>query len=244
MRVTLQWAMGAGLPAVVAALVVLLAMPPDAAEASAPWQGSVIGGRANVRSAPNATAPIVNVIPQGEQVTVATWVTGQEVDPTNDTWAQLGEGRYVYSAVIQKDRPAGPPPLPDGVQYQGRWIDVNVTEQLLTAYEGAKPVHMMVISSGRPEYPTPMGSFTILKRVYNETMTSASVPWVRDSYNLKDVLFTQYFTGQGAALHLAYWKTPESFGIPTSHGCVGMPYKEAEWLWNWARVGTPVYVHE
>lgn len=244
MRVTLRRVLGVWLAAVATALAALTATPPCPAEAAAPWKGFVNAGIARVRSAPNASAPIVEVLPQGTTITVAGWVTGQEVDPTNDTWAVLGDGRFVYSAVIQKNEPAGPPPVPGGVRYRGRWIDVNVTEQVLTAYEGATPVQVMVISSGRPEYPTPIGEFTILKRVYNETMTSATLPWVRDNYELKDVLFTQYFTAEGAALHLAYWKTRESFGVPTSHGCVGMPYEEAEWLWNWASEGTPVYIHE
>ena len=216
---------------------------PGVAEASEPWQGTVATDSINVRSAPNSSAPRVGVLERGQPVTVLAWVTGEEIETQNSTWAQLGEGRYVYSALIRKNDPKGPPPLPGGIQSSGKWIDVNVTQQVLTAYEGDKPVHVMVISSGRPEYPTPQGLFTILRRVPSATMDSSSVPWVRDSYRLDNVLYTQYFTELGAALHLAWWKREDSFGIPTSHGCIGMPLKEALWLWNWAEVGTPLHIH-
>jgi lipoprotein-anchoring transpeptidase ErfK/SrfK len=33
-------------------------------------------------------------------------------------------------------------------------------------------------------------------------------------------------------------------GAPTgSHGCVNIPFAQAQWLWNWAPVGTPVVVY-
>ena len=152
-------------------------------------------------------------------------------------------GGYVYSSLIRRELPKTPPAPPEGAGFAGRWIDVDITQQVLTAYEGSTPVHVALISSGRPDYPSPQGTFRILKRVYNETMTSATLPWVRDSYRLENVLFTQYFNGYGAALHLAWWKEEGSFGVPTSHGCVGLSHEDAEWLWNWASVGVPVSIH-
>ncbi|HEX2922776.1 MAG TPA: L,D-transpeptidase family protein [Chloroflexota bacterium] len=230
---------------IVAALVAIAAamLLSDPAEASKPWKGHIIAEHANIRSAPVASAPIVRVLEQDEQITVTGWVTSQEVEPYNDTWAMLDDGEYVYSALIQKNAPSGPPAIPDGAPISGKWVDVNVTEQVMTAYEGSEPIRVMVVSTGRPEYPTPQGVLPILSRVYNASMTSANLPWVRDYYNLQNVLFTQYFNQYGAALHLAGWKTPESFGIPTSHGCVGMRYQDAEWMWNWTQVGVPIYVH-
>ncbi len=216
---------------------------PTAEAASRPWQGTVIVSSAKVRSAPNSKAPVVATIPAGKTVTVVEWVSGEEVDKTNTTWAVLDDGEYVYSAAIQKIPPAGPPERPQGVSFPGRWIDVNITEQVLTAYEGNKPVRTMVISAGRPEYPSPQGTFRIQRRAESVTMDSANLPWVRDTYRLENVHYAQYFNEFGAALHEAYWKTPESFGIPTSHGCVGMPLAEARWLWNWADMGTPVHLH-
>ncbi|HEX2986893.1 MAG TPA: L,D-transpeptidase family protein [Chloroflexota bacterium] len=231
---------GVGLLAVLACLAAF----PTFTEAETLWQGTVAGDQANVRSAPAASAPVVDVLDAGTPVTVATWVSGDEVQPTNNTWAKLTSGGYVYSALIHKDQPKAAPPVPGGPQYQGKWLDANLTQQVITAYVGSTPVHVAVMSSGRPDYPTPIGSFSVLRRVANETMDSTSVPWVRDHYRLENVLFTQYFTSMGAAIHEAWWKTPDSFGIPTSHACIGLPFDEAQWFWNWATEGTPVYVHQ
>ncbi len=231
---------GAGL----VALVACLALFPTHTEAASLWQGTVGSDQANVRSAPAASAPVVAVLEAGDPVTVATWVSGDEVEPTNNTWAQLTSGGYVYSALIHKDPPEEAPLVPRGAQFEGKWLDANLTQQTITAYVGSTPVHTAVMSSGRPDYPTPMGTFSVLRRVANETMDSSSVPWVRDRYRLENVLFTQYFTSMGAAIHEAWWKTPDSFGIPTSHACIGLPLDEAQWFWDWASVGTPVYVHQ
>lgn len=222
---------------------VLLAASPSGTEAAGMWQGFVKVDQANVRSAPSASAPVVSTLSRGDTITVAGWVSGEEVETENNTWAHLITGGYLYSGTITRSKPATPPPLPTGPISSGKWIDVNTTQQILTAYVGSTPVHIAVVSTGRPDYPTPTGTFRILSRVANATMDSNSVPWVRDHYRLENVLFTQYFTQYGAALHEAWWKSDDSFGIPTSHGCVGMPYAEAQWVWNWAAIGVPVYVH-
>ncbi len=267
MRSTIMRRLGVGLPAVVLAVVAVLLLPPGptaaadqpyqetptllpdrvlllSPEAAADqWHGTA-PEEVNVRGAPTTAAPIVAVLQSGSPVTVARWVSGEEVQTQNTTWAQLGEGRYVYSAVIRKDAPTGPPPLPGEPVSSGKWIDVNLTQQVMTAYEGSTPVHAAVTSSGRPDYPTPRGRFTIQRRVANETMTSAGLPWVKDSYALDNVLFTQYFTNMGAAIHEAWWKEEDSFGIPTSHACLGLPHAEAQWFWNWAEIGTPMSIHD
>ena len=244
MHVGLLRGLVAGLLAATLALAAAVMVMPLSAEASGPWQGFVKGDSANVRSAPTSTARIVRVLDYGDTVTVAAWVSGEEVVTQNNTWAQLPGGGYVYSGAIGRSKPASPPPLPSGPISSGKWIDVNVTQQILTAYEGSTPVHIAVVSTGRPDYPTPRGTFKILKRVASATMSSSSLPWVRDHYSLNNVLFTQYFNSYGAALHEAWWKSDDSFGVPTSHGCVGMPYAEAQWVWNWAAVGVPIYVHQ
>jgi hypothetical protein len=35
-----------------------------------------------------------------------------------------------------------------------------------------------------------------------------------------------------------------SFGTPVSHGCVNLAVDHAEWLFEWATIGTPVVVHD
>jgi lipoprotein-anchoring transpeptidase ErfK/SrfK len=86
--------------------------------------------------------------------------------------------------------------------------------------------------------------FTILRRVANETMNSDTIGIPRfgpGGYYLTNVLFTQYFTGDGASLHYNYWSG--NWGYAASHGCLGLTYADSAFLWTWAGLGTPVSIH-
>ena len=64
-------------------------------------------------------------------------------------------------------------------------------------------------------------------RVENETTASESIG-AEEYYRLESALDTQYFTNESHALHYIWWKTPESFGTPSSHGRVGETRKDTE----------------
>ena len=108
---------------------------------------------------------------------------------------------------------------------------------------GDTPWYTALVTSGKEGYETPTGGFRISYRVADETMTSG--PGVEDYYYIEHVLFTQYFTDRGHAIHLNYWQPDSVFGREyTSHGCLGMRYADAEVLWNFATNGTRVVIHE
>src|SRR5262249_15976885 len=52
-------------------------------------------------------------------------------------------------------RPADRPPP------GGKWIDVDLDEQVATAYEGATPVYATMVSTGNPKWPTAPGVYRI-----------------------------------------------------------------------------------
>ncbi|MDP9375681.1 MAG: L,D-transpeptidase/peptidoglycan binding protein [Chloroflexota bacterium] len=123
-----------------------------------------------------------------------------------------------------------------------RWIAVDLTKQRMYAMVDDEVVYTAVISSGERGRETPTGTFYINRRVANETMTSASIG-AEEYYHLENVLYTQYFTYEGHALHYAWWrKDPDGFGRPSSHGCVNQTLRDAEYFWNFARVGTRVTI--
>jgi lipoprotein-anchoring transpeptidase ErfK/SrfK len=113
-----------------------------------------------------------------------------------------------------------------------RWIDVNLTRQLVTAYQGATPVRTVTVSTGLPNTPTPVGQFRVWVKFRYDDMEGPG-------YYLRDVPYTMYFHG-GYGLHGTYWHN--NFGHPMSHGCVNLPTPEAEWLFQWADLGTLVIV--
>lgn len=115
-----------------------------------------------------------------------------------------------------------------------KWIEVDLTRQVLTAYEGNVPVRVIVVSTGLPRTPTPKGQFRIWAKLRYDDMTGPG-------YYLPKVPYVMYFYG-GYALHGTYWHN--NFGRPMSHGCVNLPTSEAEWLFNWAEIGTLVNIHD
>lgn len=136
-----------------------------------------------------------------------------------------------------------PPPIPGPEVAGERWIDVDLARQTASAMIGDRALYTALVSTGKDGWETPPGTFHILARVANETMTSASIG-AEESYVLENVLFTQYFTDRGHALHLNWWREDWYFGrIRSSHGCVGMRYADAEFFWRFAGMGTRVTIH-
>jgi lipoprotein-anchoring transpeptidase ErfK/SrfK len=125
---------------------------------------------------------------------------------------------------------------PLGVAANERWIDINLTTQTLTAYEGDEPVFSTLISSGRHTHPTVTGQFRVWYRTRSQTMDGRRLGY---NYYLENVPYVMYFY-RDYAIHGTYWHN--NFGTPMSHGCVNMKTEEAEWLFNWSQMGTLVNV--
>jgi len=110
---------------------------------------------------------------------------------------------------------------------------VYLTQQRVTAYEGQSPVYTTLASTGLPNTPTVVGQFRIWIKLRYDDMSGPG-------YYLEDVPYVMYFY-KGYGLHGVWWHG--NFGHPMSHGCVNLPTDAAEWLFNWADVGTLVNVH-
>lgn len=124
---------------------------------------------------------------------------------------------------------SGPAPAP----VAGRWIDINLSGQRLTAYQGQTAVFSTLISSGVAGRRTPTGRFAVRTKLSSQRM-------VGPGYNLPGVPWIMYFAGANA-IHGTYWHN--NFGRPMSHGCVNLRIADAQWLYNWSSIGTPVVVH-
>jgi lipoprotein-anchoring transpeptidase ErfK/SrfK len=125
-------------------------------------------------------------------------------------------------------------PLGQGVPDGRRWIEVDLSDQTLIAWQGETAVLRTSISSGRTEYPTVRGTYKIRTKLDLERM-------IGPGYDTPNVPWTMYFF-RGYAIHGAYWHN--NFGTPVSHGCVNMRVEEAKALYEWASVGLEVVVHE
>jgi lipoprotein-anchoring transpeptidase ErfK/SrfK len=205
------------------------------------WQGATLG-ETNVRPEPTTKSKILETLDYGTSVAVTDWVQGEEVHEGADMWAKIGDNRFVYSRTIGRNAPVLPTAISADAPTWGKWIDINLVQQILTAYDGTTPVRTVEVTTGMAGWETPPGSYIILSRVANETMTSGAIG-AENHYRLDDVLFTQYFTDFGHALHFAWWRTKETIGRPGSHGCVNLLLEDARFLWDWAELGTPLFIH-
>lgn len=117
----------------------------------------------------------------------------------------------------------------------GKWIDVHLSTQTLTAYEDQTPVYHAFVSSGLPATPTVTGRFRVWIKLRETDMYGGSKER-GDDYYLEDVPYVQYFY-EDYALHGTYWHN--NFGQPMSRGCVNLSVADAKWLFEWTSPKLP-----
>ncbi len=147
-------------------------------------------------------------------------------------WVQVEGGRLPRRDV----RIAVARPRPAGVPAGARWVHVDLSEQVLTAYEGDRLVFSTLVSTGKPGHATTAGTF----RVFEKTVHAAMHGRHGDPYFVDEVPFVLYFN-DGMGLHGTFWH--DRFGRRTSHGCVNLSIRDAEWLFDWAPPELPAGWH-
>jgi hypothetical protein len=113
-----------------------------------------------------------------------------------------------------------------------KWIEVDLSDQKLTAWQGNEKFLETLVSTGKWGR-TPVGDFRIWSK-FKYTKMSGGSKALNTYYNLPNVPYTMYFY-KDFGLHGTYWHN--NFGVPMSHGCVNLPTIMAEKLFYWT---TPV----
>jgi len=105
---------------------------------------------------------------------------------------------------------------------------------------------VLLATMGRPEYPTPVGTYTVLAKDRDVIMDSSSVgiPITDpDGYRLV-VDYAVRITRRGLYVHSAPWAIPSMGFENVSHGCIGLIPAAAEWYFDNVNIGDPVIVQE
>ncbi|HEV7853177.1 MAG TPA: Ig-like domain-containing protein [Mycobacterium sp.] len=99
-------------------------------------------------------------------------------------------------------------------------------------------------SMGRPEYATPVGTYTVLGKERSVTMDSSSVgiPVTDPDGYLLTVDYAVRITSRGLFVHSAPWAVNSLGYDNVSHGCISLSPEDAEWYFNTVDVGDPVIV--
>jgi hypothetical protein len=160
------------------------------------------------------------------------------VEAEDATWYNIAPGEWVDSSkakVVSVN--LSPPEEVDS----DRWIEINLLQQIMSVYEDDQLIFATLVSTGvEPIYTRP-GVFQIYEKKPLETMQGSFRIDRSDFYYLQDVPWTMYFD-QARALHAAYWRA--YFGYPETHGCVNLSPGDAHWLYQWAKEGDYVWVHD
>jgi LysM repeat protein len=150
------------------------------------------------------------------------------------SWVYVGQRLKIPDGSTPTNPPPTNTPPPANTQNNsGKWIDINLTTQTVTAYSGQTAVFSTRVSTGTWRTPTVVGTFHVYVKYVSTHMSGPG-------YSLPNVPYTMYFY-RGYGLHGTYWHS--NFGTPMSHGCVNLPTPDARWLFNWASVGTKVVSH-
>ncbi len=99
-------------------------------------------------------------------------------------------------------------------------------------------------SMGRPEFPTPVDSYTVLSKERSLIMDSSSVGIPVDDpagYRIP-VDYAVRITNHGLFVHSAPWAINSLGYDNVSHGCISLSPQDAEWYYNTVNVGDPVIV--
>jgi len=215
--------------------------------------GYAVTSAASIYTQPTTQSAPVRKLAYEEQLNLHAKVRGENVVVGSQTWYIASQdwqnlwyqvdGGYVYSAYVWIPRQGEvlASQLPRGE----RWVSVDLGTQTAKLLIGDSVIYTAGVTTGKDGYQTPTGHWRVNYQVLNETMTSsqAGINDPAEHYDVKNVLFTQYFDGLGDALHLNYWQPSGVFGdTRTSHGCVGLYLHDAQYFWMFGQPGMRVEI--
>lgn len=116
----------------------------------------------------------------------------------------------------------------------GKRIVVDISEQMLYAYENGAFIRGFLVSTGRIDGWTPVGQFAVTDKLLSHDYAGSNYFYPDVMYNLR--FYPRYY------IHTAYWH--DNFGHVMSGGCVNTSLEDARWTYEWAEVGTIIDIIE
>jgi lipoprotein-anchoring transpeptidase ErfK/SrfK len=164
-----------------------------------------------------------------------TAMDGTPMYRVNERYGSYGDIFYVPAAALRPMTEEEVAPIsPDA---SDKRVEVDVTYQTMTCYEGNSEVFYARISTGAKfdaegnavdKWSTPVGPHPIWRKLLSVHMSGGSTG---GGYDLAGIGWTALFSGEGVAIHSTFWHN--NFGVPMSHGCVNARPQDAQWVWRW-----------
>ncbi|MEX2211174.1 MAG: L,D-transpeptidase family protein [Gaiellaceae bacterium] len=116
----------------------------------------------------------------------------------------------------------------------------------LHAFDGAKFVKRFRIATGMPQYPTPLGRFSVVSKWRNPWWYPPDADWARGKEPIPpgpgNPLGTRWMGISSPGVGIHGTPDPASLGYSLSHGCIRMAISDAEWLFKRVQLGTTVFI--
>lgn len=190
-------------------------------------------GRTDILVASGEPARLYAYDADGKSVGESALAGEQEHAPARAVVASFGKDPRMVASSIRGSA--------DARLHSSKFIEVDVSEQRLRAYESGKLVRSTLVATGLKRTPTPIGEFNITAKPYKVHYAWFYGSGAAENYDLGWVTWNLRFQPH-IYLHYAPWRSV--FGVRGSHGCVNLSKADAEWIYGWADVGTPVTVKE
>ena len=128
-----------------------------------------------------------------------------------------------------------------------RYIEVNLSKQHLWVWQDHAVIYDAPITSGATGagFPTVTGLFSIYYKTTNTRLRGYAYG-PRYDYDVQVDYWMPFYSGYG--MHDASWRGGnfggQDYYYGGSHGCVNLSDDAAAFIYNWAEIGTPVWVHK
>jgi cell division protein FtsB len=136
-------------------------------------------------------------------------------------------------------------------------VVVSLYEQAMRVYQNGKLVNAFLVTTGRPERPSPPGTWWVEGKksptVFKATVPQSSPYWYPDT----PINYAMQYHSDGYFLHDSWWRSDygpgtnfphqdssgDSFSSYGSHGCVNIAKDNAAWLYNFVEVYSTVLIY-
>jgi lipoprotein-anchoring transpeptidase ErfK/SrfK len=150
--------------------------------------------------------------------------------------AMIARPPGAVALVVRRKRPAK--------MTVGPSIVVVRRTRVLTLYREARKVRSFRVAVGTPSHPSPKGRFTIIDKQRNPTWFPPDSPWAAGLGPVPpgpgNPLGTRWMGTSAPAIGIHGTPASGSIGTAASHGCIRMYIRDAEWLYERIRLGTPI----
>ncbi len=139
----------------------------------------------------------------------------------------------------------------------GKSIIVSLHEQAMRVYEDGKLVNAFLVTTGRPDRPTPPGDWWIEGKesptVFKSGVPEGSPTWYPDT----PINYAMQYHSNGYFIHDSWWRddygpgtnfphvdsSGDTFSSQGSHGCVNLSKDNAAWVYGFVDLYTSIIIY-